>query len=120
MTKKTIAAALGSLGGSKNTPAQRLARMGNLRSKQIHSLLITGGTGTVGSAVVEYYLKTRAFERIVIFSRDEHKQWEMRTRLNDPRLRFFLGDIRDKDRLVRATEGVAQAKAFVDIKAIPK
>lgn len=70
------------------------------------SLLVTGGTGTIGSAVISYYLKSERFDRIAIYSRDEFKQWEMRKRLDDPRLRFFIGDVRDADRLRRATEGV--------------
>ncbi len=70
------------------------------------SLLITGGCGTIGSAVVDFYLKTDRFSRIVIFSRDEFKQSEARKRLKDDRLRFFIGDIRDPARLRRAMEGV--------------
>ncbi len=70
------------------------------------SLLVTGGTGTVGSAVISHYLKTDRFDRIAIYSRDEFKQSEFKRWNNDPRLRFFIGDIRDADRLRRATEGV--------------
>ena len=70
------------------------------------SLFITGATGTVGTAVVEHFLANGIYDRIVIFSRDELKQWEMKKRLNDPRLRFFLGDVRDAPRLKRAMEGV--------------
>ncbi len=70
------------------------------------SLLVTGGCGTIGSAVVDFYLKTDRFSRIVIFSRDEFKQSEARKRLMDDRLRFFIGDIRDPARLRRAMEGV--------------
>lgn len=70
------------------------------------SLFITGGTGTVGNAIVEHFLSDTAYDRIVIFSRDEMKQWEMRKRLDDPRLRFFLGDVRDAPRLKRAMEGI--------------
>lgn len=103
MTKKNIAAELGSLGGKQNTPKQQMARLKNLNPGK--SVLITGGTGTVGSAMVEYYLKTNHFQRIVVFSRDEFKQWQMRTTLKDSRLRFFLGDVRDLSRLQRATEG---------------
>lgn len=70
------------------------------------SLLVTGGTGTIGTAVVKRYLKHGGFDRIVVFSRDELKQSEMRHDLADDRLRFFLGDVRDAQRLRRACEGV--------------
>lgn len=70
------------------------------------SLLVTGGTGTVGSAVIRNYLKTGSFSRIVVFSRDEYKQWQMRQELHDDRMRYFLGDVRDAQRLKRACEGV--------------
>lgn len=70
------------------------------------SLLVTGATGTVGSAVVRNYLSGNRFDRIAVFSRDEFKQWQMRQELNDPRLRFFIGDVRDASRVHRAMEGV--------------
>jgi UDP-N-acetylglucosamine 4,6-dehydratase/5-epimerase len=72
----------------------------------VTSLLVTGGTGTVGSAVVRHYLKTQEFDRIVVFSRDEQKQEEMRRSIDDTRMRYFLGDVRDAARLRRAMEGV--------------
>lgn len=69
------------------------------------SLLITGGTGTLGQALAKDALK-RGFERICIFSRDEFKQAMMRQQMTDSRLRWFLGDVRDRERLRRALEGV--------------
>ncbi|MHB1244337.1 MAG: polysaccharide biosynthesis protein [Gaiellaceae bacterium] len=70
------------------------------------TILVTGGTGTVGSAIVERLLETDA-EGIRIYSRDEHKQFELRHRLPaDPRLRFLIGDTRDLHRLRRALDGV--------------
>lgn len=66
---------------------------------------MTGGTGTFGNAFVRRALNAGA-RRVVIFSRDELKQAEMRERLADARCRFFLGDVRDRDRLRRAMEGV--------------
>lgn len=72
-----------------------------------HSLLITGGTGSFGRAFVAHALEHLEPERLVIFSRDELKQYEMRAAFgNDPRLRFFIGDVRDRRRLERAMDGV--------------
>jgi UDP-N-acetylglucosamine 4,6-dehydratase len=71
------------------------------------NLLITGGTGTFGKAFLPTALDAGIFERIAIYSRDEDKQFRLRRELNDdPRLRWFIGDIRDRDRLVLALRGV--------------
>ena len=71
------------------------------------SILITGGTGSFGHTFVPLTLKKYNPKRLVIFSRDEMKQWEMAKLFNDdPRVRFFIGDVRDKDRLHRALNGV--------------
>jgi UDP-N-acetylglucosamine 4,6-dehydratase len=71
------------------------------------SVLITGGTGSLGRSLVEYLLKQTKVRRIAIFSRDEVKQQNMRIQFkDDSRLRWFLGDIRDLDRLKLAFYGV--------------
>lgn len=71
------------------------------------SLLITGGTGSFGRTFVELTLDHFNPRRLVIFSRDEMKQWEMSQKYkNDQRVMFFIGDVRDKDRLYRALDGV--------------
>ena len=71
------------------------------------SILITGGTGTLGKSLVARLLKESNIRRIAIFSRDELKQHDLRIHFkNDPRLRWFLGDIRDVKRLKRALHGV--------------
>jgi UDP-N-acetylglucosamine 4,6-dehydratase len=71
------------------------------------SILITGGTGSLGKSLVNYLLANTKARRIAIFSRDELKQHDLRIELkDDPRLRWFLGDIRDLDRLKRAFHGV--------------
>ena len=71
------------------------------------SVLITGGTGSLGKALIDFLLKETKVRRIAIFSRDELKQHHLRIALgDDPRLRWFLGDIRDLDRLKRALHGV--------------
>ena len=71
------------------------------------SILITGGTGSFGHKFVPMTLKKYDPERVVIFSRDEMKQWEMAKLFkDDPRVRFLIGDVRDKDRLYRALDGI--------------
>jgi UDP-N-acetylglucosamine 4,6-dehydratase len=71
------------------------------------SILITGGTGSFGHTFVPMTLEKYNPRRLVIFSRDEMKQWEMaKIYGNDDRVRFFIGDVRDKDRLSRALHGV--------------
>ena len=71
------------------------------------SILITGGTGSFGNSFVPLTLKKFNPRRLVIFSRDEMKQWEMeKLYKNDPRVRFFIGDVRDKDRLHRALHNI--------------
>jgi len=71
------------------------------------SLLITGGTGSLGKALIEHLLKKTKVRRIAIYSRDELKQMQVRNLFgDDPRLRWFLGDIRDTDRLRRALHDV--------------
>ena len=71
------------------------------------SILVTGGTGSFGNTFVPLTLEKYNPKRIVIFSRDEMKQWEMAKKYStDARVRFFIGDVRDKDRLYRALEGI--------------
>ncbi len=72
-----------------------------------HSMLITGGTGSFGHAFVKATLEQYKPKKLIIFSRDEMKQWEMAKKYEgDSRVRFFIGDVRDKERLARATSGV--------------
>lgn len=71
------------------------------------SILITGGTGTFGQKFVRYVLDNFSPSRIIILSRDEYKQYEMSRCFSDAtNIRFFIGDVRDKDRLMRACYGV--------------
>lgn len=71
------------------------------------TVLITGGTGTFGRAFVARLVAMLGVAKIIVFSRDELKQSEMRAQYKDePRLRFFIGDVRDVERLKRAFEGV--------------
>ncbi len=71
------------------------------------SILVTGGTGSFGKAFVRHLLDEHDPKRVVLFSRDELKQHQARQLFaDDPRLRWFIGDIRDRHRLVRALHGV--------------
>lgn len=71
------------------------------------TLLITGGTGSFGHAFVKESLQKFDPKKVIVYSRDEMKQWEMARKYEgDARVRFFIGDVRDKDRLARATSGV--------------
>ena len=74
---------------------------GDLNVGSNSSILVTGGTGSFGSTFIPMTLKKYNPRRIV-FSRDEMKQWDMaKLYKDDPRIRFFIGDVRDKDRLCR-------------------
>ena len=70
------------------------------------SILITGGTGSFGKAFLRHALDRLDPRRIVVFSRDELKQYEARQAIGDERVRWFIGDVRDRDRLTRAMHGV--------------
>ena len=71
------------------------------------SILITGGTGSFGHTFVPMTLARFNPKRLVIYSRDEMKQWDMALKFqSDPRVRFIIGDVRDKDRLTRALDGI--------------
>jgi len=84
------------------------------------SILITGGTGSLGHAFIPMTLKKYNPKKIVVFSRDEMKQWEMAKLFkNDPRVRFVIGDIRDKDRLYRALDGIDYIVHAAATKIVP-
>lgn len=74
------------------------------------SILITGGTGSLGKSLTKYILQNYPkVKKVIIFSRDEQKQFQMSQEFsveNFPQIRFFLGDVRDQDRLIRAFQGV--------------
>ena len=84
------------------------------------SILITGGTGSFGQNFVPSTLKKYNPRRLVIFSRDEMKQWEMaKLYKDDKRVRFFIGDVRDKDRLYRALNKIEFVVHAAAIKIVP-
>ena len=68
-------------------------------------VMITGGTGSFGQKCVESLLKTKV-KKIIIFSRDELKQFELSNKFSSSRIRYFLGDVRDSERLELATKNV--------------
>ena len=71
------------------------------------TILVTGGTGSFGNKFVRMTLEKYNPKKIIIYSRDEMKQWEMAKHFKDEsRIRFFIGDVRDKERLYRALDGV--------------
>ncbi|MEI6646557.1 MAG: UDP-N-acetylglucosamine 4,6-dehydratase (inverting) [bacterium] len=83
-------------------------------------ILVTGGTGSFGNTFVPMTLAKYNPRKIIIYSRDEMKQWEMAKKFaNDPRIRFFIGDVRDKDRLYRALEGVDYVVHAAATKIVP-
>ena len=84
------------------------------------SILITGGTGSFGHKFAEITLKKYNPKRLIIFSRDEMKQWDMAKLFkDDKRIRFFIGDVRDKDRLYRALHGVDYVVHAAATKIVP-
>ena len=84
------------------------------------TLLVTGGTGSFGHTFVPMTLAKYNPRKIIIFSRDEMKQWEMAKLFQgDSRVRFFIGDVRDKDRLYRALDGVDYVVHAAATKIVP-
>ena len=85
------------------------------------SVLVTGGTGSLGQKMVARLLQSDRVRRVVVYSRDELKQSEMAhdPRFQDSRMRFFLGDVRDRDRLARAFDGVGVVIHTAALKQVP-
>ena len=84
------------------------------------TILITGGTGSFGHAFAPMVLEKYNPKKVIIFSRDEMKQWKMAEHFaNDPRVRFFIGDVRDRERLYRAFHGVDYVVHAAATKIVP-
>ncbi|MEK3643911.1 UDP-N-acetylglucosamine 4,6-dehydratase (inverting) [Aeribacillus sp. FSL M8-0235] len=82
------------------------------------TILITGGTGSFGRKFVRRILEYN-IKKVIVFSRDELKQYEMAQEYTDPRIRFFIGDVRDKERLYRAFDGVDYVVHAAAMKQVP-
>ena len=82
-------------------------------------LLITGGTGSFGNAVLNRFINTNHFKEIRIFSRDEKKQDDMRTRLKISKLKFYIGDVRDYSSIEKAMRGVDYVFHAAALKQVP-
>ena len=83
------------------------------------NILITGGTGSFGKKYAKEILKRYNPERLIIFSRDELKQYEMSKTFTDPCIRFFIGDVRDQERLIEATKDVDYIIHAAALKQVP-
>jgi len=83
------------------------------------NILITGGTGSFGKQFVKTILKHYTPNKIIIYSRDELKQYEMAQRFNDPCMRYFIGDVRDKERLISAMNGIDYVVHAAALKHVP-
>lgn len=83
------------------------------------SILITGGTGSFGKKYTETLLKRYKPKKIIVFSRDELKQYEMQQTYNDSCMRYFIGDVRDKERMVQAMNGVDYVIHAAALKQVP-
>ena len=82
-------------------------------------LLITGGTGSFGNAVLNRFLSTNEFSEIRIFSRDEKKQDDLRKRVNNPKVKFYIGDVRDQRSVETAIKGVDYIFHAAALKQVP-
>ena len=84
------------------------------------TILITGGTGSFGNTFVPMTLEKYSPKKIIIYSRDEMKQWDMAKKFaGDDRIRFFIGDVRDRERLYRALDGVDYVVHAAATKIVP-
>ena len=93
---------------------------GNIKMLNGKTILVTGGTGSFGNTFVPMTLEKYDPKKIIIFSRDEMKQWDMAKKFqDDPRVRFFIGDVRDRARLYRALDNVDYVVHAAATKIVP-
>ena len=81
--------------------------------------LITGGTGSFGNAMLTFLLRYKKFTEIRILSRDEKKQEDLRIKLNDKRIKFYIGDVRDKKSIINAFDSVDYVFHAAALKQVP-
>jgi UDP-glucose 4-epimerase len=91
----------------------------NLSNFKNAVLLITGGTGSFGNAVLQRFLHTDHFREIRILSRDEKKQDDMRNQINSSKLKFYIGDVRERHSIDRAMIGVDYVFHAAALKQVP-
>jgi len=87
--------------------------------KENSVILVTGGTGSFGQTFVSYALENLQPQKIIVYSRDEFKQYEMAQKFKTEKIRFFIGDVRDRDRLYRALPGVDIVVHAAALKQVP-
>ena len=83
------------------------------------TILVTGGTGSFGKHFIKRMLQEHKPKKLIIYSRDELKQFEMQKNFNDPCMRYFIGDVRDVDRLVQAMNQVDFVVHAAALKQVP-
>jgi UDP-N-acetylglucosamine 4,6-dehydratase len=93
--------------------------IGNLHGLSGKSILVTGGTGSFGRGLVDFLTRHFSPERLIVFSRDELKQFEMQQRWTQPCMRYFIGDVRDVERLEIAMRGVDYVIHAAALKQVP-
>ena len=86
---------------------------------KMYNLLITGGTGSFGTAFLKKAVANSEFSEIRIFSRDEKKQDDLRKELDDPRIKFYIGDVRDASSVTQAVKGVDYIFHAAALKQVP-
>ncbi len=82
-------------------------------------ILVTGGTGSFGNAFIDLVFKTQKPKEVVVFSRDEKKQYDMRVTLNNPKVSFLIGDVRDRNVINNAMEGIDFVFHAAALKQVP-
>lgn len=100
-------------------PAATLSFGGAMPDLRDQVVLVTGGTGSFGKAMTQRLLRDYAPRKVIVFSRDEQKHFQMQQQMPDNRLRFFVGDVRDRQRLMRAFEGVDVVLHAAAMKHVP-